>query len=109
LADIVNAEKKAEELDIEIKELEKNHNRKLGNIAYYQYGLDMMQKTDPKDDDDFSTESSNGVDIQRTNSLVIETNTQVTLHQEKPHPYARPILAVWFFILVISAFALTIS
>jgi len=109
LADIVNAEKKAEELDIEIKELEKNHNRKLGNIAYYQYGLDMMQKTDVKDDDNFSTESSNDMEIQRTNSLVIETNAQTICHQEKPHPYVRPLLAVWFFILVISAFALTIS
>jgi hypothetical protein len=90
-----------------IGELEQVQNRKLTTIASYKQGVDMMSK--PGEEDNFSTEGSSDLELQKTHSETLDTNPQIVFHQEKPNPYVHVLLAVWFVILAVATLVLAID
>lgn len=75
----------------------------------YRQGISMMSKPSENSDDTFSTEGSIEMEIQKTKSEPIKTNSQIVFHQEQPKTYVRVLLGVWAAALAVGTMVLVFT
>lgn len=75
----------------------------------HRQGTSMMSKPSESNDDTFSTEGSIDMEIQKTKSEPIKTNTQIVFHQEKPKAYVRVLLGLWAAALAVGTMTLVFT